>query len=321
MKNKASIFSSLLVLALTMLVSISAQAQAYDPVRIAGTVTAYKPADCAQDGSITIAGQTLVIAAGADTFFIDVMQVLNGNGILENQQVKSEIWQVLNTVRTFGVYLDSKNRVRFHNATSVGPLSAATFRTFDVTGAVSAFTPADATNAGSITIHGLTFAIAPGITVNATVDSSKLVRITGNLNSSNQLVGVATGNPATISNTALVLDAYRKLTICGAPAIYTGAGGFEVGDANPLDPVGQLSASVFVYNPLGTAGTQFICDEGRDVLRMDGTSSIPVAPNFTGIRQAVSKDVNACFELQIDAFGWLSNGSKKIGGTGELCSW
>lgn len=307
MKNKFSICSFLLALALSVLVSFSAQAQAWDPVRLTGPVTAYTPADCGKDGSIKIAGQTLVIAAGADTLFLDSMLTTAANGGLEIANVKSEKWQVVNTVRAFGVYLDSKNRVRKQFTTST-PGSTTAARAFDITGIV------EPSPAGTIKIHGLTFTIATGSSV-PVVAGPNLVRIVGTINSSNELTGPVVGG--VITTTALVLEPYRKLTLCGAPALYFSTGfNFEVPDTNSFDAAGPISGQVFVFNPQGTSAVEYLCDEGQEILRWDGTASIPVAPNFS-IRQDISKDVNACYELQIDAFGEMTTGSKKISGTGN----
>ena len=307
MKNKMSFCSFLFALALTLAVSISAMAQAFDPVRLTGPVTAYTPADCGKDGSITIAGQTLVIAAGADTVFLDSMLTTAANGGLEIVNVKSEKWQVVNSVRAFGVYLDDKNRVRKHFTTSVS-LATTSARTVDITGVVST------SPAGTFKIHGLTFTVASGSTVPVAAGPN-LVRIVGTLNSNNELTGpIVSGSPTT---TVQVLEPYRKLTICGAPALYFSTGfNFEVPDTNSFDAAGPISGQVFVFNPQGTAAVEYLCDEGQEILRWDGTANIPVAPNFS-IRQDISKDVNACYELQIDAFGEMTTGSKKINGTGN----
>lgn len=289
MKKQSLIFSSLLVLALTMLVSISAQAQAFDPLTIAGPVTAYSPADCGKAGSITIAGQNLVIAAGADTFFIDVMQVIFGDGTLGNANVKSEVWQVVGTGRLISVYLDPQNRIRLHTTTS----TPTTVLSLDITGMVGAV------SATSITIHGLTFPVVGAFSPAPPVVGS-FVRVSGALNAGNQLTG-----------TVLVRDPYRKVTICGAPANYRSPGiTFEVADVNAFDPESPIANQVFVFNPLGAIGTQFVCDESVESLTVDGATSIPFAPNFT-LRQSASKDVNACFDLNIDSRNWISNGSKK----------
>lgn len=301
MKKQSLIFSSLLALALTMLVSVSASAQApaqaFDPLIISGPITAYTPADCGRAGSITIADQTLVIAAGVNTVFFDTMQVIAANGGLTLANVKSEPWQIVTspaTVRGIGVYLDPQNRIRKQ---ALATANTTRSRIFDVTGVVTAFTPATATSNGSITIKRLTFQIAPGTTVPAVVGN--ISRIRGDLNTSNQIA------------TAFVIDPFRKLTVCGAPAALSSGLSFEVSDVNPFDPAGFIAGEVFVFNPLGSAGGQILCDESVDVMRADGAANIFFAPNFS-IRNLISKDVNACYELNMDAFNWASNGSKLI---------
>jgi hypothetical protein len=46
-------------------------------------------------------------------------------------------------------------------------------------------------------------------------------------------------------------------------------------------------------------------------MRVDGAANIVFAPNFS-IRHLISKDVNACYELNIDAVNWASNCSRRI---------
>src|SRR5215210_3564221 len=100
MKNKSSICSSVLTLALTVLVSVSVQAQSLTPVSISGPVTAFKQADCAQSGSITIAGQTFKIAAGIYVPFTDSFQTFNSIGGITTGTTNSEAFQVIGTGRT-----------------------------------------------------------------------------------------------------------------------------------------------------------------------------------------------------------------------------
>jgi len=289
MKRQSLICSSLLVLALTSLFSVSAQAQAYNPLRIVGTVTAFTPADCGKPGSITIAGTTFPIAAGAEVYFLDTMLAIDSSGGLSDQSFVSEVWQVLNTVRGLNVYLDSLGRIRLQAATSF-PAPTAT-RVFDVTGVV--------TSASPLIINGYSFPIAAG-PVTAVADPSKIVRVRGTLNS--------TTNQLTIT---AIEDPYLKLTICGAPALFTSAptGIGLVTDVNSFDADGPIAGLTFIYNPLGSAASQFLCDQSVEVIRVDGAANIRFAPNFT-MRQLISKDVNACFEFQMDQFGWVASGKK-----------
>lgn len=305
MKNRSLISSSLLVLALMILVSASAQAQAYNPIRIAGPVTAFTPADCGKPGSITIANVTIPIAAGAEVSFIDSMQVIASNGGLTIANVTSEVWQVVGSVRNLAGYIDPQGRLRLQPSGLVVllPLSLTAPRVFDITGAVSA------ASATSLTIGGLTFPVAPGSTIPAVVDLTKLVRITGTLNSANQLTGpVVGGMPTTV---AQVRDASSKVTVSGAPTSFLSVGVGLVSDVNAFDGAGPIANSVFIFNPLGTAAGLFLCDESVERVVIEGVGAVFFAPNFT-MRQQISAFVNSKFEFQLDQFNWATTGSKRV---------
>jgi hypothetical protein len=288
-------FSLTLFISVSMLISASAQAQGYLPMIIQGPVTAYKPADCDQDGSITISGKTFTIAAGTDTFFLNTVQVITGAGTIGTANVRSEVWQVVGTGRGMGVYLDPQGRIRLQLLTSLAsPLTIA--RLLDITGVVSAV------GANSITINNVTFPTAGMV---AAAVGPNPVRIVGAFNASNELSGAAT-----VSTTP-----FRTLTICTSPRIYATSGVGFVGDIDPFDHQGPITGFVTSF----FLGPNFICDNSVEVFRVDGVANIPLAPNFS-MSQIVSQDVNACYELKIDAFNWITNGSKKIAGKGNSIS-
>ncbi|MCG3161458.1 MAG: hypothetical protein JMDDDDMK_02641 [Acidobacteria bacterium] len=288
------VFSLTVFITVSALTSVSAQAQAYLPMLIQGAVTEYHPADCAKDGSITIAGRTFVIAAGTDTFFLDAVQVVTGTG-LGIAIRRSEVWQIVGTGRAMGVYLDGDGRIRLQLITSLAA-SPNVARLLDITGVVGAV------GADSIKINGATF---PTTGMVAAAVGPNPVRITGSINNNGELSGAATVNP----------NPFRTLTICTAPNLYFSAGVGFVGDPNPFDYQGPISGFVTSFE----TGPNFICDNSVEVLGVDGVANIPLAPNFS-LSSVVSKDVNACYELKIDMFNWITSGSKKIAGTGNTIS-
>lgn len=299
MKNRISICSSLLALALLALASVSGQAQAFNPIRITGLVTDFKPADCGKSGSITIAGVTFPIAAGVEVSFVNLMPRIDSSGGISDSNAFSEVWQVVGTVRQLSAYLDPKGNVRLQlNATANVSRPGAATPGLDVTGVV--------TGASPLTINGYTFNLSSA-SLPAVVAPTP-VRITGTLNSANEL---------TITS---VVAPYRKLTVCGAPSLFNSSSVGIVTDTNAFDadgPIAGISTNAVFPNPLGTTGSQFVCDQSIEVLTVnDGSGAIRFAPNFT-MRQDISQNVPACFEFQIDQFTWATNGSKKIGGTGK----
>lgn len=279
-------------ISVSTLASATAQAQAFLPMTLSGPVTEYHPADCAQDGSITIAGVKFIIAAGTDTTFLDSVPVVLSSGIIGNANVRSDVFQVVGTGRGIGAYLDPQGRIRLQVLTSF----PTTTRSLDITGVVSAVT------ANSITINNVTFPTSGPV---AAVVGPNPVRISGTLNASNQLPGNATVNTTP----------FQKLTICTAPRSYFSTGAGLVGDANPFDGAGPITGFVSTLFNM----SNFICDNSVEVFAVDGSANILVAPNFSLMRD-VSKDVDACFELQIDQFGAITSGSKKISGTGNSVS-
>ncbi|MFN0112851.1 MAG: hypothetical protein ACKVZH_28660, partial [Blastocatellia bacterium] len=128
---------------------------------------------------------------------------------------------------------------------------------------------------------------------------TNIVRIRGAMNATNQLTGAT-----------VIADATTTITMCGAPSLFTSNSFGLFADVNSFDADGPISGTPFIFNPQGTAAVEFRCDQSAEVIRMDGAANIPFAPNFT-MRRDISKDVNACFEFQIDQFGWITNGSKK----------
>lgn len=290
MKNRFSICSSLLVLALTILFSASAYAQVFNPIDISGPVTAYKPADCGQNGSITINGTPITIAAGVDLAFIDLgLTAVGANGaIFLNQLSRSEVYQVIGTGRRFRAYVDSSGRIRMRVLVS----SPTTSRTMIVTGIVN-----DKTS-DSITINKLTFKIAAGTTINVTPDPSKLVQITGAFNANNELSGTVTVN----SNPLVTAK------ICACP--FSQSGGALL---NPLvpeegrltNPLSILGPNVFVSSGLS------VCDQVLGSV-LFGFVNTPVAANYRiPAPDLIDQAVYGCFEFTFDQFGWIA-GIRKL---------
>lgn len=287
MKNKTSIFSSLLVLALTMLVSVSAQAQAYNPIEITGPVTAFKPADCGQPGSVTISGVQFTIAAGIDLNFA-VGGIAVRNGSIVDATYRAHPAEVPGSNRRIRAYLDPAGRIRTWISTA-----AVTSRTLNITGVVNAI------DAGSITINNKTFKIASGTTVAATADATKVVRITGSFNTSNELSGTVN-----VSN-----NPYDRVSFCGGPRGYATEG--------PITFVPTIG----VYNADGAGflfGGDLVCDQGIGAMTFGAGGfgsglggTLPFAPNFSIPTNDVSVNESACYDLWFDQFSWLTTGSQK----------
>ncbi|MFN8004223.1 MAG: hypothetical protein U0X75_24780 [Acidobacteriota bacterium] len=292
---------SLLVMAASL-----AQAQAFNPMRLSGVVTAYTPADCAKGGSITIGGVTIPIGAGVYTTFVDSQQIVDFDGIIRTTPARSEVWQVLNTGRILDVYVNN-GVIMFLRATSA-PTNT---RPFDATGKV--------TDAGAdyFVINGIRFGLASGA---VTVDANKIVRVTGTLDAANKVVVTSASNAP-----------YQKMVVCGAPSNYVSTGGF-VGDVNAFDPAGPVANFVTSYSlsngfPISLS---WACALGIEALAIDGSNAyttsafsapgaILIAPGLS-LRMEASKDVNSCFELFTDQFGFITNGSRELGGSGNRIS-
>ncbi|HMV84399.1 MAG TPA: hypothetical protein PLD20_29455 [Blastocatellia bacterium] len=290
MKNKASIFSSLLVLALTMLVSVSAQAQTFHAIDISGPVTAYKMADCGQNGLITIDGVPIVIAAGVDLAFIDGgVTAVDGSGIIRTNQIsRSETYQVIGSGRRFRAYLDSNGRIRQW----VTVTTPTTSRALIITGIVNA------KSADSITINNLTFKIAAGTTVNATADANKIVRLSGTFNSSNELSGTV----------AVTDDPFVKAKICASP--FSQSGGNLVNSLTVDQPI--LTNPLYLQGPnVFTSTGLSVCDQSVGSV-LFGFVNTPIAANFRiPAPETIDQQVYGCYEFSFDQTGWIV-GIKKL---------
>lgn len=295
MKNKTSVFSLLFALSLTTMLSVSAQAQAFNPMSITGRVTEYKPADCAQNGTITIAGVKLTIAAGVYTTFVDNGPIVTPfplivtgagipggvrlvpGGIILTQGLRSENWQVLSSNRSVGVYLDTMGRVRWLSSTSF-PTSAAS--ALSVTGIINDVTP------NSITINNVKFSTATPVA--ATANPTQVVRVSGSFNANNELTSV------TVSTSP-----YRNVRLCGAPRTSRGEGLTTF-----------LEAYVQSGDYSGLIGTgNFVCDLSPGNLTIDGAGAT-IAPNASFPDVDTSVAVSACYDLVINQFGHIVDGIK-----------
>jgi hypothetical protein len=295
-----------------MLASVSAQAQAFSPIRITGVVTDFKPADCGKAGSITFGtganAVTIPIAAGAVVAFRDVTlaegSLFGFPGQLVNAAVTSEVWQVMGStftnqppsVRTLNGYLDPQGRLRLQlgqntisGALSVLPLSATATRPFEITGVVTA------ASASSFTLNGLTFPLAaavPGLAAGPNV-----VRIRGTANGTNQITG------------ALITPAYTTTAFPSlSPTDFRSVGVGLTNDVNPFDADGPIANNIFIYNPIGTAAGEFLCDESVERITLEGQPALFFAPNFT-MRSQISTFVPTTFTFQLDQFGWIAAGT------------
>lgn len=312
MKKQTLIYRFVFSTALAILISISAYAQAFTPMRISGVVTDFQPADCGKAGSITFGtganAVKIAIAAGATVTFRDIMSSegsffgLPGQIVLA--AVPSELWQVMgnkvnglpSSSRTLNVYLDSEGRIRLQLGTnsisgafSVLPLSATAVRPFEITGVVSAVT------ADSFTMNKITFPLAtpiPGLAAGPDV-----VRIRGTVNASNQITA------------ALITPAYTTVNFpVLSPTDFRSVGVGLVGDVNPFDADGPIASNVFVFNPNGTAASLFLCDQSAERIILEGQPALFFAPNFT-MRNLISKDVPTQFQFRLDQFSWIAEGT------------
>ncbi len=301
MKNRVSICNSLLVLALTMLISVSVQAQALNLMILSGRVTAYSPADCGKAGSITIAGVTLPINQGVYIAFQEPnqsVQVVNGSLFLFSG--RSVVSQVLNTNRTLTVYLDASGRIAavpnvFQSATNSA-------NGINITGVVNAITPT------SITINNVTFPLAAPLAT-PTADPNTIVRLTGSFNASGQL-GTLAVNPAFFTGGPTGAP-FQTLKICGAPRVFTAEG------------PGTFEPTIGFNNALGLAfggSGETVCNLANGSLGLEITNqggSNGIVPGFRFPTTDISVNVDECLELNIDAFGWITSGSKKVSLTGS----
>ncbi len=277
MKNKFSICSFLFALALAMTFSVSALANHFHPVDISGPVTAYKPADCGQPGSITISGATFKIAAGVDLSFLDNDVWASSNGSIIPSLVRSGVYQVVGTGRRFRAYLDSTGTIRMWVA-----VANTSGRALSITGIVTD------TQANSITINGVKFKTAGLIGA----VSTDIVRITGAFDSSDQLQ-----TTATVSTTP-----YDTVKVCAA------AVGFSQERPVSGDPGTVFQAS----NGAFLSGGLTVCDQAPGALSFGLGGSIPFAANFTIPPTNVSPSELQCFELKLDQFSWITSGSQEL---------
>jgi hypothetical protein len=183
---------------------------------ICGPLTSYIAATSASFGTITINGQTFQIVPGT---------VVSG-GV---------------TLLTGGTYCLSGTLNGFGQLTAVtispiqlGPLS--------LCGPVTALVPAGATAAGSITISGQTYAIAPGVTIvgapNLAVNAAPILCLQATLSLTGQ---ISSGTLSAASSGAPTVN------ICGAVTAYTAA----TATAGGTITVGGNTFAI-------VAGTQFV---------------------------------------------------------------
>ena len=180
MKIKMNFSVFLFALTLTFSAAYAqAQSQALYPVRIAGDITAYQPADCGNGGSITIGGVTLRIAAGIDAAFGQNNRVIVANGqINSNGFGRSEVHEVIGSRRLLDAYVDEDNVIRYVTSTfasnSFSSVQAASVGTTTTSG-ITVTGKLNSVTANNIRINGLTLSLANGVTVSATPGSSNVL--------------------------------------------------------------------------------------------------------------------------------------------------
>ncbi len=162
------------------------------PISVCGALGGFTPPTGASSGSIVINGQTYTIAPGV---------LVSGGALL-----------TLNS----GVCLNGSATAPYQLiAASVSPFTLAPV---SVCGAVSAYVPATASTAGSITVGGQTYGIAPGFTISGSsllaIGASQSVCLSATLNGAGQITSGSIGGNATSTPT---------VDVCGAVTAYTPA--------------------------------------------------------------------------------------------------
>ena len=153
-------------------------------LRICGAVSAYVPATAVAAGALTVGNVPLVIAAGATLS----SQVAVGANLC------------------FAFDLDSSGKI------STATVTANVTATANVCGVVSAYGKADADSAGTLTIGGISYVIAVGAKLPASVVVGANLCLKLTLNGFGQI----TGGTATVNVTS-------KLDICGIVTAYAQA--------------------------------------------------------------------------------------------------
>jgi hypothetical protein len=268
-RTRHATFSVVTLLVGMMLLAASAQAQY--PLRLDGQVTDFKPANCGNSGLIIIAGQSITINAGVDLgFAADEQTLATGGvvGVISNAAVRAEPFQVIGTNRRINAYLSSTGQMQLWLNTA-----GANTRTFDITGPVQVVT----TN--SVRVNGLTFQSAIPLPDSLVVGAT--VRITGTLNSSNQIATIEVDTTP-----------YETVSFCGGVTNLTRTG---------LPVSGFLDGN---YRCDTTIGRLFFEE-----------ANIPLAPGVD--LPGVVTFSNQCFNLLTDQFGWVAGGSALTAGTGN----
>ncbi|MEP7273086.1 MAG: DUF5666 domain-containing protein, partial [Acidobacteriota bacterium] len=157
-------------------------------VSLCGTVTAYTAATATAPGSITIGGTTLSIAAGT---------VLSGSSLI-----------VIGANLCISVTLSEGQIIPPSGVTpNVTPVTV-------LCGVVSAFTAATATAAGSITIGGVTYVIAPGVILSGT----GLITIGANL-----CLSIVPNSQGEIISSTVIIGVGSSVSLCGVVTAFVGA--------------------------------------------------------------------------------------------------
>ncbi len=288
MKIKISFSVVLFALTLTLSAAFAqAQTQTLYPVRIAGDITAYQPADCGNGGSITIAGITFRIAPGIDVAFGQNNRITTASGqISSNGLGRSEVHEVVGSRRLLDAYVDENNVIRYvrqvfsnNGFSSVQAVSIGTTTTsgITITGKLNSVT------ADAIRINGLTLSLANGVTVSATPGSSNVL-VSGILSSSGQLTSVSVNN-----------NPYRRSMISGT--------------LNPLSTEPVRNAPQNSSGLVAGGGGAYACNLFTGFINY-GFTSISFAPDFRLDQITSPRFVG--LELVADQFGFATTGTRLV---------
>lgn len=200
---------------------VGAGANATARISICGRVDAFTAATNNTNGSITIDGQTFVI---------------KNNTTLTNQ----------NTIVVGGQYClsgtaNGQGEITNGQVTARGAFAASLY----ICGVVSAFTAATSTSAGSITINGQTFVIAPGTTLagQGSIGTGNNYCLQASQNTAGEVVG---GNVS--SNTT----SSASMVICGTVDAFSAAGTSTSGNIT----IGGESFTIAAKTSIGTPTLQ-----------------------------------------------------------------
>ena len=215
--------------------TISANATGGATVSVCGVVSAFEAATANSPGSITIGGQTFPIAAG--TTLTGQEGITNGDNYCLSGTLNAQ-GQLQN-----------------------GTISASAGGNVSLCGVVSAYSPATANQAGSVTIGGQTIPIAAGTTLvgNNLLTAGNNVCLNGQLNANGQLSnGTVTANASGGGSVQLcgVLTAFQAATANAPGSITVGGQTFPIAAGTTLNgqDLLRLGSDVCLSGSLNASG-------------------------------------------------------------------